>query len=153
MIHFLLISVYNTHMANSYTSSSTGNSWFALEIDRDFYFNSYGEGKPRLYFNPERYVVIESAVFDRSDKVLTVTDKKGDVHILSSQPDHTLFKNSIYADWEHFDQQTFGKGSDMEDRTDYEPWMYNSLEALAYELKAYDEFTGKMYYGKEIKVD
>jgi hypothetical protein len=127
--------------------------WFAIEIDRDFYYNSYGEGKPRLYFNTDRYVVIESATYDRSDNVLTVTDKKGDIHILNTEPDHQLFKDTIYKDWEIFDQRTFYKGSDMEDRSDYEPWMYNSLAALAYELKAYDEFTGKMYFGKDIKVN
>lgn len=133
--------------------SQSTQIWFALEIDRDFYYNSYGEGKPRLYFNPERYVVIESATYDPSDNVLTVTDKKGDIHILNTEPDHQLFKDTIYKDWEIFDQRTFYKGSDMEDRSDYEPWMYNSLEALAYELKVYDEFTGYMYFGKDIKVN
>lgn len=133
--------------------SQSTQIWFALEIDRDFYYNSYCEGKPRLYFNPDRYVVIESATYDRSDNVLTVTDKKGDIHILNTEPDHQLFKDTIYKHWEIFDQRTFGKGSDMEDRSDYEPWMYNSLGALAYELKVYDEFTGKMYFGKDIKVN
>ena len=133
--------------------SQSTQIWFALEIDRDFYYNSYGEGKPRLYFNRERYVVIESATYDPSDNVLTVTDKKGDIHILNTEPDHQLFKDNIYKDWEFFDQRTFGKGSDMEDRSDYEPWMYNSLGALAYELKVYDEFSGKLYFGKDIKVN
>ena len=133
--------------------SQSTQIWFALEIDRDFYYNSYGEGKPRLYFNRERYVVIESATYDPSDNVLTVTDKKGNIHILNTEPDHQLFKDTIYKDWEIFDQRTFYKGSDMEDRSDYEPWMYNSLGALAYELKVYDEFTGKLYFGKDIKVN
>ena len=133
--------------------SQSTQIWFALEIDRDFYYNSYGEGKPRLYFNRERYVVIESATYDPSDNVLTVTDKKGDIHILNTEPDHQLFKDTIYKDWEIFDQRTFYKGSDMEDRSDYEPWMYNSLGALAYELKVYDEFSGKLYFGKDIKVN
>jgi len=142
-------------MEHSSTSSSAAaaSSWFALEIDRDFYFNTYGEGKPRLYFNPERYVVIKSAVYNRTDNILTVTDSKGETHILSSEPDHELFKDTIFKDWQIFDQMTFGKGSDMEDRTDYEPWMFNSLQSLAYELKVYDEFKGKMYFGKGIQVE
>ena len=139
-------------MENTTTASSTKDSWFALEIDRDFYFNTYGEGKPRLYFNPESYVVIQSAVYDSNDNVLTVTDAKGDSHILSSEPDHTMFKNTIYKDWVDFDNRTFGKGSDMEDRCDYEPWMFNSLQSLAYELNAYDEFKGTMYFGKPAKI-
>jgi len=143
----------NSSTSSSAAGSSTGNSWFALEIDRDFYFNSYGEGKPRLYFNPERYVVIKSAVYDRNDNILTVTDAKGETHILSNEPDHQLFKDSIFKDWQIFDERTFCKGSDMEDRTDYEPWMFNSLQSLAYELKVYDEFKGPMYFGKQIKVE
>ena len=57
-------------MGNSTTASSTSKSWFALEIDRDFYLNTYGEGKPRLYFNPDSYVVIQSAVYDSNDKII-----------------------------------------------------------------------------------
>ena len=139
-------------MGNSTTASSTKNSWFALEIDRDFYFNTYGEGKPRLYFNPDSYVVIQSAVYDSNDNVLTVTDAKGDTHILSTEPDHAMFKDSIYRDWLDFDNRTFGKGSDMEDRCDYEPWMFNSLQSLAYELNAYDEFKGTIYFGKPAQI-
>ena len=139
--------------SSSAVGSSAASSWFALEIDRDFYFNTYGEGKPRLYFNPERYVVIKSAVYDRNDNILTVTDANGENHILSNEPDHQLFKDSIFKDWQIFDEQTFCKGSDMEDRCDYEPWMFNSLQSLAYELKVYDEFKGQMYFGKQIKVE
>ena len=139
--------------SSSAAGSSTGNSWFALEVDRDFYNNSYGEGKPRLYFNPERYVVIKSAVYNRTDNILTVTDATGETHILSNEPDHQLFKDSIFKDWQIFDERTFYKGSDMEDRCDYEPWMFNSLKSLAYELKVYDEFKGHMYFGKQIKVE
>ena len=139
--------------SSSAYGSSASNSWFALEIDRDFYFNTYGEGKPRLYFNPDRYVVINSAVYDPDDNILTVTDANGENHILTNEPDHQLFKSTIYNDWLHFDKMTFGKGSDMEDRCDYEPWMFNSLKSLAYELKVYDEFKGIMYFGKEIKVE
>ena len=101
--------------SSSAYGSSASNSWFALEIDRDFYFNTYGEGNPRLYFNPDRYVVIKSAVYDADDNILTVTDTNGENHILTNEPDHQLFKSTIYNDWLHFDKMTFGKGSDMED--------------------------------------
>ena len=74
----------NSSTSSSASGSSAGNSWFALEIDRDFYCNTYGEGKPRLYFNPDRYVVIKSAVYDPDDNILTVTDANGENHILTT---------------------------------------------------------------------
>lgn len=144
---------HSSTSSSAAAGSSAASSWFALEIDRDFYFNTYGEGKPRLYFNPERYVVIKSAAYDHTDNILTVTDSKGETHILSSEPDHELFKDSIFKDWQIFDERTFCKGSDMEDRCDYEPWMFNSLQSLAYELRVYDEFKGQMYFGKGIQVE
>tara|TARA_Y100000590_G_scaffold465128_1_gene636532 strand:+ start:1327 stop:1740 length:414 start_codon:yes stop_codon:yes gene_type:complete len=130
-------------------------SWMAIEIDRDFYTNSYGEGVPRLYLNvdPHSYVLIKSSTYDKENQVLTVVDNNGNTHVLSNEPDGELFKNTIYLDWTNFDRDFFERwGYDKENRSDYEPWMYNSIEALAYELKLYDEFTGKMYFGKEIMV-
>jgi len=127
----------------------------AIEIDRDFYTNSYGEGVPRLYLNvdPHSYVLIKSSTYDKENQVLTVVDNNGNTHVLSNEPDGELFKNTIYLDWTNFDRDFFERwGYDKENRSDYEPWMYNSIEALAYELKLYDEFTGKMYFGKEIMV-
>ena len=130
-------------------------SWMAIEIDRDFYTNSYGEGVPRLYLNvdPHSYVLIKSSTYDKENQVLTVVDNNGNTHVLSNEPDGELFKNTIYLAWTNFDRDFFERwGYDKENRSDYEPWMYNSIEALAYELKLYDEFTGKMYFGKEIMV-
>ena len=132
---------------------SNSKPWFSLEVDRDFYFNTYGEGKPRLYFNPDEYVIIHSGVYDPEENVLKVTDAKGEIHILNNDPDHKLFNDTIYTDWQIFDKMTFSKGSDMEDRNDYEPWMYNSLQSLAYDLNAFDDFKGIMYYGKQITVE
>ena len=130
-------------------------SWMAIEIDRDFYTNSYGEGVPRLYFDvdPNSYVLIKSGEYDKKNNVLTVVDDKGETHVLSNEPDSNLFKNNIYLDWTTFNRDFYKRwGCNEENRTDYEPWMYNSLGALAYELKLYDEFTGTMYYGKEAEV-
>ena len=128
-------------------------SWMAIEIDRDFYNNTYGEGPPRLYFDPHSYVLIKSGTYDKENQVLTVVDNNGQTHVLSNEPDGELFKNTIYLDWTNFDRDFFERwGCDKENRSDYEPWMYNSIEALAYELKLNDEFTGKMYFGKEIMV-
>lgn len=130
-------------------------SWMAIEIDRDFYTNSYGEGTPRLYFNADSYVLIKmgSGNYDKENRVLTVVDNVGKTHVLSNQPDSDLFKNTIYLDWTTFNRDYFKLlGCDEENRSDFEPWMYNSIEALAYELKLYDEFTGKMYFGKNAEV-
>jgi len=130
-------------------------SWMAIEIDRDFYTNSYGDGVPRLYFDvdPNSYVLIKSGTYDKENNVLTVVDDKGETHVLSNEPDSNLFKNNIYLDWTTFNRDFYKQwGCDEGNRSDYEPWMYNSLGALAYELKLFDEFTGKMYYGKEVEV-
>ena len=120
-------------------------SWFAVQVDRDFTNGKYGEGKPRLYFtkNTDKYYLIESGeIVDNKLKVMT---KCGKSFILDSEPNNTIFVNTIYANWKLADNM-FLKFD--EDRCYYEPWAYDSLKSLQIELKLSREADVTLFYNK-----
>ena len=118
--------------------------WFATYVDRDFYTGYYGEGKPRLYYNSDEYVVISSGI-SYHDGTLTFKDVNNKIYDLNTQPDNKYFEETIYKDWKLFDEIS---GQYDEDRVDYEPWAYNSLDALAMELGLFEDEDVQMYYSK-----
>ena len=120
-------------------------SWFAVQVDRDFINGKYGEGYPRLYFtkNTDKYYLIESG--EIVDNKLKVTTKCGKSFILDSEPNNTVFVNTIYANWKLADNM-FLKFD--EDRCDYEPWAYDSLKSLQIELKLSREADVTLFYNK-----
>jgi len=89
------------------------------------------------------------ATYDIVTNTLTVEDKKGTKFILDTEPDHYWFLSSIYAHWKLVDEQ-FGDMY-MEDRSDYEPWSYDSIKALAIELNQHEEENVIKFYGKDFK--
>ena len=117
--------------------------WFATQVDRDFTNFSYGSNCPRFYVN-QSFTLIKGVSY--TDGVLTVKDKIGNLIELKNEPNLTEFKNTIYSDWQTFDE-TIGKYD--EDRSDYEPWAYDSIKALACQLKLCDEKNVVMYYNKK----
>ena len=72
---------------------------------------------------------------------LTVKDEWGDTFNLTNEPDNNWFRQTLYKEWEKFDEKMVGD----EDRSDYEPWAYNSLEAIAAEFKLVDAPKKKFY--------
>lgn len=117
--------------------------WFALQIDRDFKTLEYGLGKPRLYFNSDKYVTITGVSYHNG--ILTVKDENNNLIDLSKPPDNEFFYNTIYKDWKEIDALYF---KNDEDRIDYEPWAYNSIESLAMELGLFEDDSIQMYYIK-----
>ena len=122
-------------------------SWFALQIDRDFE-NIYGEGKPRLYFkgNTLTYKLIDGVKYNSSTNTLLVKDVNGVQYTLDTEPEHELFSKTIYAHWKKVDD-IYGKMF-LEDRSEYEPWSYNSIKSLAIALGVYDEREIVIFYNK-----
>ena len=118
--------------------------WFATHVDRDFNTGLYGEGKARLYYNSDEYVVLSSGI-SYHDGTLTLMDVDNKIHYLKTQPDNKYFEETIYKDWKLFDEIS---GQYDEDRVDYEPWAYNSLDALAMELGLFEDEDVQMYYSK-----
>ncbi len=118
--------------------------WFATHVDRDFNTGLYGEGKARLYYNSDEYVVLSSGI-SYHDGTLTVKDVNNNIYDLNTQPDNKYFEETIYKAWKLFDEIS---GQYDEDRVDYEPWAYNSLDALAMELGLFEDEDVQMYYGK-----
>ena len=116
--------------------------WFATHVDRDFNTGLYGEGKARLYYNSDEYVVISSGI-SYHDGTLTVKDVNNKIYDLNTQPDNKYFEETIYKDWKLFDEIS---GQYDEDRVDYEPWAYNSLHALAMELGLFEDEDVQMYH-------
>jgi hypothetical protein len=80
------------------------------------------------------------------DGTLTVKDEWGDTFDITTEPDNEWFKDTVYKKWEKFDEKMVGD----EDRSDYEPWAYNSLEAMAAEFKLTEEPEKKFYKPKEL---
>lgn len=116
--------------------------WFATHIDRDFQYGCYGNGKPRMYVSNDVYTYITP--LDYKDGALTVKDEWGDIFNLTTEPDNEWFRNSVYQEWLKFDAKMIGD----EDRSDYEPWAYNSIESIAYKF-GFIENQVKMFYSKE----
>ena len=121
----------------------TSIRWFSTQVDRDYKTNEYGEGKPRLYLNSDIYKLITGVSY--TNGLLIVKDQNDNFIELKNQPDNEYFANTIYADWKLFDER-YGKYD--ENRIDYEPWAYNSLDALAIELGLYEQTGITMYYKK-----
>ena len=121
-------------------------SWFATHVDRDFKTKMYGEGQPRLYTTPTSYILIYGVSY--TDGILIVKDRSGNLIELNTEPNKNMFETSLYNDWKQFDKSI---GQFDEDRTDYEPWAYNSIKALACELKLCNEKKIKLYHKKNYK--
>jgi hypothetical protein len=117
----------------------TTTTWFATQVDRDFLTKMYGNGT-RLYMNGE-YNIITGVSYENN--VLIVKDSNGDNIELTTEPDNIKFTNTLYNDWKNWDS-SYGKYED-EDRSDYEPFAYDSMKSLANELNLTNENV-EMYY-------
>ena len=123
-------------------------SWFATQVDRDFENGAYGNGI-RLYSNNsnQSYILIEGVSYN--DGILVLKNAKSNEQIvLSTEPKNGLFETTIYSQWKTWDEK-YGKHD--EDRTDYEPWAFDSLKSLAMEFGLYklkDEETISTFYKK-----
>ena len=133
-------------MSNCFNYKLNNMAWFALHIDRCFETGKYGEGMPRLYFtsNLSDYHLIKSAVYENN--ILKVVTNQNKEFILSEQPDNKKFEETIYLKWKYNDEH-FLKYDD--DRIDYEPWAYDSLESLAIELNALKKEGVTLYYNQK----
>ena len=127
-------------------------NWFATQIDRDFITNVYVDKEEvRLYCdNYDGYKIITGYSFkDGMLKVQEVTDGIKNIYTLDSEPNNIKFKNTLYYAWKIFDL----RNEFLDDRTDYEPYAYNSIKALAFELGLYTlneeekiDFEKSIYY-------
>ena len=122
--------------------TETTTTWFAIQIDRDFETYSYGEG-PILYITTYKNDTIQSYKIFRNVKghsfsysesgtFVSVLNCDGTVIILDKEPDNKRFENTLYKQWMEWDTKTVHITA--EDRSDYEPWAFNSLKSFAYEL-------------------
>lgn len=119
--------------------------WFAIEIDRCFKTGLYGNGI-EIYIEEKtdnfiklEHGKIKSAKYTEEEN-LEVEIKFSDGEdikklTLNEEPDHTLFENTVYKDWNLWDK-TYGIYD--EDRCDYEPWCYNSRKSIGAEMNVYD---------------
>jgi|SaaInlStandDraft_2_1057019.scaffolds.fasta_scaffold192745_2 hypothetical protein len=127
--------------------------YFAVHVDRDHLTNEYGDGV-RMYICSNdlsdktlNYIVVEGVTFDESNQILILEDEKGEQFKVDTEPDNIHFKNTFHNDWKKWDSIY---GSQMEeDRCDYEPWAFDSLEALAVELGVHIKPGIKKYYKVE----
>ena len=134
--------------------------YFIIQVDRCFKTGLYGEGneihieepsKAKNYINT-KYGIIKSAKYTESGS-LVVQIKYPDSDILENitldcEPDQELFENTLYKDWQLWDKNY---GIYDENRSDYEPWSFNSLKSLAIELnclEAKDDEKIKLYWNK-----
>ena len=104
--------------------------WFATDVDRDFYTNYYGDGI-RLYISNKEnskmgYIIIK--IVDFTDGILRVKDNENNIIELNNEPNIGLFTNTLYNEWEKWD--TLYGHTYEEDRTDYKPWVYKTLDDL-----------------------
>lgn len=125
-------------------------NWFAAQIDRDFNTHHYGDGT-RLYKPNGTYVLIKGVSYDPENN--TLIGQSSDVTFsINTEPDSDLFKSILYDNWKHWDN-IYGSYQG-ENRCDYEPWMINTIKALAIELGVYTPKEGEkvtMYYNKDYK--
>lgn len=109
--------------------------WFAVQIDRDFETNLYGDGI-RLYCDEfdTQYKIINGYSYDGT--ILKVKDKQGNIITLNNDPNNIKFKNTLHKKWKDWDEK-YGESYD-ENRCDYEPWAIDSVYSLAIELGIID---------------
>jgi hypothetical protein len=100
--------------------------WFAVQIDRDFHTGKYGGGI-QFFKNLDEPIIITGESYDNG--ILKVKDEKGNIIILDNEPDNESFEYSLLEMWKIWDG-IYGC-YDSENRSDYEPWAFNSKEALA----------------------
>ena len=127
-------------------------NWFAIKVDRDFNTQEYvDEEEVRLYCdNYDGYKIITGHSFkDGILKVQEVADGIKNIYTLDSKPNNIKFQNTLYYDWKLFDLLN----KSLENRTDYEPWSYSSVKALAFEFGLYTlneeekiDFEKSIYY-------
>ena len=120
-------------------------NWFAVHVDRDFMSMEYGEGV-RLYYGANDCVVIHKKSYNPDTKSLTVKDDNGKEYILDNPPNNEDFDLYLYKIWELWDEKYGPYQGD--ERLDYEPWAYNSIESLASEF-GFIEHQVKMFYAKD----
>ena len=122
-------------------------AWFATQVDRDFDTHHYGDGT-RLYKPNGTYILIQGVSYDPETNTL-IGRSSGHTFSINTEPNSDLFKSTVYKRWKHWDN-IYGEHQG-EDRCDYEPWMLDSIKALAIELEVYtpkeDEIV-TMYHGK-----
>ena len=121
-------------------------SWFATLIDRDFTTRQYGDGHPRLYTTPTNYTSISGVSY--SEGVLIVKDHKGNHITIDKEPNKKQFKKTVFARWKAFDMIV---GVNDENRSDFEPYGYRSIKALACDLGLCKEKNVKLYFDKKKK--
>jgi hypothetical protein len=102
-------------------------NWFVTQVDRDHVTGMYGNGV-RLYDKENySYKIITGVSYDNKENSLTVKDQYDNTIVLNNEPNNTLFYETVYAQWYCWDILN----TDDPDRLDYEPFAFNSLEALA----------------------
>ena len=133
-------------------------NWFALEIDRCFKTGLYGNGI-EIYIEEKtdnfvklKHGKIKSAKYTKEEN-LEIEIKFPDSDIpekltLTNEPNTTLFENTVYKDWNLWDKT---HGIYDEDRSDYEPWCYNSRKSIGSTMNVYDVKKGEkiqLYWNK-----
>lgn len=129
------------------TITPVEHDWFAAQIDRDHKTHYYGNGI-RLYKPDGNYTLIKGVEYDPETNTL-IGESSGVKISINTEPNIDLFKIILYEDWNRWDS-IYGLDQDV-DRCDYEPWMLDSIKALAIELNVYTPKEGEtitMYYGK-----
>ena len=134
--------------------------WFVVEIDRNFSTGKYGD-KKEIYIKVENdnhdfiklkhgdiesIKYFEEGIIEASIKFYE--SKEIEKIIINTEPNHSLFENTLYKDWKLWDEKY---GAYDTDRSDYEPWCFNSITSLAianncYDVKENEEV--KLYWNK-----
>lgn len=139
--------------------------WFAVEIDRNFSTGEYGD-KKEIYIevkndNPNyiklKHGKINSGKYTEDNKLEVDIKFSNDEDIkkltLNDEPDHELFENTLYKDWKLWDNMY---GIYDENRSDYEPWSFNSLKSLAIEMNCFeakDNEKIQLYWNKSFQTN
>lgn len=118
--------------------------WYCIQVDRDFNNGCYGDGIRLYYETNPNYVIITGVSYQ--DGILKVIDDANTIYELKDEPDNESFETTLFADWKSWDTK-YGS-YDQENRSDYEPWSYNSIKSLACGLGLHEEDV-TIYYKKD----
>jgi len=101
--------------------------WYSIQVDRDFNNGLYGDGIRLYYETNPNYVIITGVSYESG--ILKVKDDNNTIYELKDEPDNESFETTLFADWKHWDTN-YGS-YDSENRSDYEPWSYNSIKSIS----------------------
>lgn len=106
------------------------SNYYIINIDRDFKSNQYGDGPYIEFIDKKIRIKINIKYYDEKNNNLIVhVPEFNETMVLKDEPNIQAFKENLNKEWIEWDKK-YGESMD-EDRSDYQPWCYLSLKALA----------------------